>query len=46
MGVATTRKQYFRLIDLCPALCFNQLRHGAMAGDIERRVMALAGGLI
>jgi hypothetical protein len=37
MGVAAIRKRYFRLIDLCPGLCFNQLRHGVAVGDIETR---------
>jgi hypothetical protein len=37
MGVAATRKRYFRLIDLCPGLCFNQLWHRAEVGDVERR---------
>ena len=38
MGVAATRKRYFRLIDLCPGLCFNQLRHRDVVGEVERRV--------
>jgi len=29
MGVAATGKRYFRLIDLCPGFCFNQLRVAA-----------------
>jgi hypothetical protein len=43
-GVAASRNRYFRLIDLCPSLCSNQLRHLVVAGDAEVGLAELFGG--